>query len=390
MFKFKRFISLLVTLVLIIMLMPTNTMAIQNYTNDMTPELMAKIVTETIGSTPANTIKLYNGTLINEYSFENNKDSLFSTVLPNDIILYEYYDKYNEKVYSSKIKNCNLSGSALETDIIQNGIDITDINSLRKKATTSINISDEQLDQINSITNNAKGDLKVIQSELDKVGLGYMKPQPINGSVFIGMDVNTYLLASAKQVNPAGSVYSYAPTYNYSLQGSSSKYHSGLAKTIYMRAYEFRNNYVQTSQSVKSVNAGITVVVAAATCLTITNAFSAILAAAGVYLVGSSLGENIAFLSEQYVSFNGEKSGWTYDYVTPNAPGRYNGYVKTYKNSNTGKITMVWDGNSSQRYNFRWAFSVHPAAYDVPTTTILDGAYNMYTSAIMVYGYWPY
>lgn len=50
---------------------------------------------------------------------------------------------------------------------------------------------------------------------------------------------------------------------------------------------------------------------------------------------------------------------------------------------------MGWTGTSA-RYNFRWLNSVHPKAYDVANSTILNKAYDMYTSFIITHGYYPY
>lgn len=348
-------------------------------------------------------VKFRDGTKIIETSNNRENASLFTTYLPDGTIRYEYYDKINEKIYSSTAKEPIEDKSNSKNIFITKNIDIFDVADAREKSTVKVELSEEEEALIRELLRNTEGNLENFEDRLHTEGFNHLTVSDNNGGVIVEFD-DTFVSslqnsglatkASRKKVNPTKQdVKVYQKPYSYKLQGSQSKYHSGLKKTINTRVYEFANNYIQKGVKHKYIDimgsTTVTLVSAAVTCLTGLSTFTGILTAAGVYYSGGALRESIDFISEQYYTYDGEKSGWAYDYVTPNASGRRNGYVRTYKNVNTGKITMSWNG-SSQRTNFRWVNTVHPKAYDVSSTTILNGAYNMYTSAVVTHGHWPW
>ena len=108
------------------------------------------------------------------------------------------------------------------------------------------------------------------------------------------------------------SVKKYFPSLSYSLQDSASKYHAGLKHTISSKVYKFAKSYRQkvvAKETIKAAASDVALTVAAAKWLPTLSTFKSILSFFWVAFDANNRKDNIVFLSEQYWTYTGEKSG---------------------------------------------------------------------------------
>ena len=331
-------------------------------------------------------LEMYDGSTLTEKSQNPKKESMSISTFPDGSAIYEIFDVATELSYKILIPDSTPSRSAFGNAEMT----VTDIGKLRKENTVTLSMTDDEETQVRILMDNSES-LDELQSALTKSGFDNLVASEISGSFLVEFKQPT-ITRGYKYVNPTKQdINSYAPILSYALQGSQSQYNTPLGRTINTRVYMFRNNFAQSSKTFIYVDSATLLIDVARLVITVSGiTLTSILGWAGVIYSANALGEAIQFQSEISYTYTGEKSGWAYDYVTPNAAGRYLGYVKVYNNSNSGKITMGWDTNSSgRRSNYRWTNTVHPAAYDKVNSTILAGAYNVFTSNMILYGYWP-
>lgn len=193
---------------------------------------------------------------------------------------------------------------------------------------------------------------------------------------------------ATKIVNPTmQDLHNYQKVISWNIDGSASVYHNILGRNIQSRVYLFADNFVEKTMETTYINVGLTLLNAAVLCTTYSGIFTTILGWAGVGYSAAGVNESFIFIDEQVYTYIAEKSGWTYDYITPNANGRHNGYAICYYNQTLGKITMGFDG-LKERKNFHWV-QTNPGigdVYDLDNSYILNKAYQIYTSAVVAYG----
>ena len=318
--------------------------------------------------------------------------AMFYTVHTHDgKISYQYYDAVADMFYSissyAKLDKVN----ANRASIIEKEPVVTDVAELRRRSTEVVYITNAEERIIRKALKDADRDIRLSKQSLTAAGLTNISiTSDALGNIYVEKQSSKMTArAGATFVNPAKqTAKQYAPMYSNEVKATRSTYHSGLQRTISTKVMQSRDDYVQKNAVKVVVEAGIGFALAATACKTGQPWFASVLSAYSVATSLNTLREAISFMSEVYWTYNAEKGGWVYDYVTPNAVGRRNGYVCAAPNSQLGKITLGWDGSGTTRTNFRWSQTVNVTVYDTPNATLLDKAYRLYTAKIVVDGYY--
>lgn len=335
------------------------------------------------------TITLSDG-VITQYS-ANNGDIVHVTSFNNGNTRYEYYCSASEKIYSFYDDRFNEHAYTEGTSEENVKVDVFDVAEYRENNTEMNELSDEEEHKIRSVMMQEES-IEVCQDRLEEAGIENIIVSEKNGvkvaSVNVDSIANTKAANATKTVNPTmQDLHDYQKVISWDVDGSASVYHNILGRNIQSRVYLFADNFVEKTMETTYVNAGLTLLSAAVLCTTSPDIFSKIIGWASVGYSAAGVLENFIFIDEQVYTYVAEKSGWTYDYISPKANGRHSGYAICYYNQTLGKITMGFDG-LKERTNFHWA-QTNPGigdVYDLDNSYILDKAYQIYTSAVVSYG----
>lgn len=327
------------------------------------------------------TITLSDGT-ITQYTASNG-DIVHVTELGNGNTRYEYYCRANETIYSY-VQNSDLVSASLQNELV---LDTFDVAAYREANKTMHELTDAEEDEIREIMTNENSQ-EECQQQLNEAGYEDVVVEDIDGITVASTNTNALTRAGIKVVNPTQeSVNTYCPSYSWRISDSTLTYNNILARNIQCRVYEFADNFVEKTMNLTYVSVGVTVLAAAATCYVSAPLFATIISWAGVAVSTAGILESFQFIDEQSYTYVAEKSGWTYDYISPSANGRHSGYAICYYNNTLGKITMGFDG-TRERTNFHWA-QVNPGIgdiYDLDDSYILNRAYQIYSSAVILDG----
>lgn len=330
------------------------------------------------------TIALSDG-VITQYSV-NNGDIVHVTSFDDGKTRYEYYCCDTQKIYSFYDESLNRNVNT--TDMMKQSleIEIFDVAEYKEKNTERYELGDEEEKEIREIMNQ-ESTIELCQEQIEEAGYENIMVNESNGVRIASVSPNFYTKAK-KTVNPTmQDLNDYQEVISWDIEGSASIYNNILKKDIQSRIYLFADNFVEKTMETTNVNAGLTLLSAAVLCTTSSGIFPTILGWASVGYSANGVLESFIFIDEQVYTYIAEKSGWTYDYISPNAKGRHNGYAICYYNQTLGKIAMGFDG-LKERTNFHWA-QTNPGigdVYDLDNDYILKKAYDIYTSAVTSYG----
>lgn len=374
----KNLISMMLALVMVLTLTtPAFAMDTQHSKAPETSEEIAACFDTVIAEGTIEEIPLTD-CVITQYSAENG-DIVHITELDNGNKRYEYYCRANEVIYSY-IESPELSPTSIQNEPIYVTFDVA---AYREANTIKYELSNTQEAEIRGIMKSCNTQ-EECQQQLDKAGYTDITIEENDGITIASINPNAQVYARAiKTIDPTKEeITDYE--YSWRVRGSSSPYNSTLRRNIQCRVYEFADNFVEKDMKLTYVSAGKTLLDVASICLTATNVIEDLINLAGILISGNSLLEAFNFRSEQAYTYVAEKSGWTYDYVTPYASGRHGGYAICYYNSTLGKMQMCFDG-TSRRSNFHWTQTNLAIAnvYDKNDSEILNGAYTIYSAAII-------
>lgn len=322
---------------------------------------------------------------ITQYTGENG-DIVHITEFNDGSIRYEYYSCEAEKIYSF-VDNSERDMGLAAVNATGEELDVFDVAEYREKNVTKIVLSDEEEKSIREIM---EKDLSIedCQEQIRSVGNKDIIISEKNGAKVATIDLQPNTRAAVKMVNPTRmDINEYQEEFSWVIEDSASVYHNILGRNIQSRVYSFADNFVQKEMTPTSVEVGLTILQAAVLCATESGLFLTILGWAGVGYSAAGITERFIFMDEQVYTYVAEKSGWTYDYISPTANGRRNGYAICYYNQTLGKITMGFDG-TKERTNFHWV-QTNPGigdVYDLSNSYILNKAYQIYTSAVVANG----
>lgn len=157
---------------------------------------------------------------------------------------------------------------------------------------------------------------------------------------------------------------------------------TALGKSVSIRVYETRANYVKKSVNIANYGAGtlLSVIMTALGFNTVTPV-AAILSSLGVaYTAASEAGklQSAANLcrTAKY-SFTGNRRGDVYDST------RYNNYVKVIDLTSSGEFSYGYDKNG----NYLWIVSMEPTCYNTNYSTIANDALKNYNWDVALNGF---
>ena len=361
-----------------------------NSTSTMSNKDVVSMISDVMSEGEDLTITLSDG-VITQYS-ANNGDIVHVTVFNDGDTRYEYYCGASEKIYSFYAASPN-NKNIYAVDEREKPVEVTvfDVAEYRENNTERYELSDEEEQEIRSIMMQ-EDSVALVQDQLEASGIENVIVSERNGVKVASVDVesiaNTRTTNATKTVNPTmQDLHDYQEVISWDIDGSASVYHSGLGRNIQSRVYLFADNFVEKTMETTYVNAGLTILSAAVLCTTSSAIFPTIIGWASVGYSAAGVLESFIFIDEQVYTYVAEKSGWTYDYISPSANGRHSGYAICYYNQTLGKITMGFDG-LKERTNFHWT-QTNPGigdVYDLSNGYILERAYQIYTSAVVSHG----
>lgn len=127
------------------------------------------------------------------------------------------------------------------------------------------------------------------------------------------------------------------------------------------------------------IDAGVTLVSAAASLKVATASLKAILAVYNLVTAADTINNAFRFPYSLSYSAYMSKVGWVYDETVFNDFVRYIGTTS----SGRGVITLGWDIDSSNyRTNFRWVITSQPKYTDRPNHEVVNMTYDAYTGDI--------
>lgn len=331
------------------------------------------------------TIELSDG-VITQYSADNG-DIVHITTFNDGMVRYEYYCCESEKIYTYYQDTQN-GENELNTNERHGEIEVFDVAEYREENTERFELSDEEEERIRKIMTQETS-LESCQEQSEEEGYENIVFSEQDGVRVASIDVSSITGArSTKTVNPTmEDINDYQEVISWQIDASASVYHNILGRNIQSRVYLFADNFVEKTMETTYINMGLTLLTAATLCKAELLAFTTILGWASVAYSAAGILESFIFIDEQEYTYIAEKSGWTYDYISPNASGRHNGYAICYYNQTLGKITMGFDG-TTERDNFHWV-QTNPGigdVYDLDNDYILERAYQIYTSAVVSTG----